>query len=417
MKILQINTCHFRRGGADAVYLNTSQLLLERGHEVINFSKYSDRNMGTFDNQYFVNDIDYFNLSLVRKVMNIPRFIYSGEAKHKIEKLLRIEKPDIAHIHLYKGILTTSILQALKKNNIPIVITLHDYGLLCPHNTFLNGKNEICEKCLITNNSLNCIINRCNRNNLLISTVTALEFSFHKNVFPFSKYFDKLIAVSKFGLEIHSRKTEFKDKITHLYNFYPKLSSTLSNSKKGEYFLYIGRFSSEKGIISLLKAWKKSKSGQMLKLAGEGILLNDVKEFIKENKIINVEVCGFKEGTELEQLINNASFVIVPSEWYENNPLSIIEAYANGKPVIASNVGGIPEIVIENKTGFLFSMANIDLLSQAIDKGSKLSNEDYSIMSENARKFAEDKFSEDKYYDAIMEIYIDLIKPDYSKQL
>ena len=405
MKILQINACHYRRGGADVVYLNTSQLLGERGHEVINLSKHSKFNSEVQNNRYFVKDIDYFNLSPLKKLLHIPRFIYSVEAKDKLESLIKLEKPDVAHIHLYKGTLTPSILSTLKHNNIPTVITLHDFGFICPHNTFLNGKNQICTKCLTTNNSFNCIINKCNRNNLLLSTVSALEYVIHKNVFPFSKYFDRIIVVSKFGLEMHSRREVLKDKLVHLYNFYPKLESNLPNYVRGDYFLSFGRLSQEKGILTLIKAWGKMKSHKLLKIAGEGPIQKDIKKYIEKNKLSNIEILGFKKGAALNELIKNASFIIVPSECYENNPLSIVEAYSNGKPVIATKTGGISEIVIENETGFLFEIRNVDQLSEIIIKASKLSEEQYATMSKNARNFADNNFSENNHYLALMNIY------------
>lgn len=405
MKILQINTCHYRRGGADVVYLNTSQLLVEKGHEVINFSQNSPRDVNAFDKKYFIDNIDYFGHSPLNKMLTIPRFFYSKEAKQKIEELVKVEKPDIAHVHSYKGILTPSILYALKKNNVPVVITLHDYGLLCPHNSFLNGKNEICEKCLTTNNFLHCIINRCNRDSFSLSTVTALEYFFHKKIFPFDHYFEKLIAVSKFGMRIHARKPEFKEKLVHLYNFYPKLNLTKPNSEKGQYFLCYGRISREKGIISLLKAWRLINKSQKLKIVGEGRMMQEVLLYIKENNLYNVEVLGFKTGIELEQLINNASFIVVPSEWYENNPLTIIEAYSNGKPVIASKVGGISEIIIENETGYIFEMGNIIQLSEVLKKSSEISNDEYIYLSENARRFSEKHFAAEAHYENLMTIY------------
>lgn len=405
MKILQINNCHFRRGGADVVYLNTTDLLLKNGHEVICFSQKTENNINLKSKEYFIDQIDFFKLSYVRKLLKTPRFFYSTEAKNKLESLLKTERPEIAHIHTYKGTLTPSILIPLKKHNIPVVITLHDYGFLCPHNLFLDGKGQVCEKCLTSNNSINCIINKCNRNNIFLSTISSLEFAFHKNIIPFSKFFDKLIAVSKFGLEIHSRKGEFKEKLHHLYNFYPGFINSQPNANKGNYFLYFGRLSHEKGIHTLLKAWANIKSDMMLKIVGDGPLMVQLKEFIIENKISNVDMIGFKKGEELISLINNASFIIVPSECYENNPLTIIEAYANGKPVIASQIGGITEIVVQNKTGFLFEKGNIGQLTQNIERAFEISDEEYVELSKNARKFSEDNFSEDKHYNELIDIY------------
>jgi len=405
MKILQINNCHFRRGGADVVYLNTTELLLKNGHDVICFSQQTENNVNLESKEYFIDQIDYFKLSYVGKLLKTPRFFYSSEAKRKLENLLKTERPDIAHIHTYKGTLTPSILIPLKKNNIPVVISLHDYGFLCPHNLFLNGKGQVCEKCLTTNNSINCIINKCNRNNIFLSTISSLEFAFHKNIIPFSKFFDKLIAVSKFGLEIHSRKKEFTDKLFHLYNYYPELKNTKPNHSKGDYFLFFGRLSHEKGIETLLYSWKSLNPNFNLKIVGEGPIMKKLSEFIKLHNLTNIEVLGFKKGHELADLIKNASFIIVPSEWYENNPLTIIEAYANGKPVIASQIGGITEIVVQNKTGFLYEKGNVDQLTQNIKRAFEISDEEYVELSKNARKFSEDNFSEDKHYEELINIY------------
>lgn len=410
MKILQINTCSYRRGGADVVYLNTTELLRERGHEVINFSQFDSSNSYATNNTYSVNQIDYFGLSPLKKLIKSPRFFYSLETKHKIEQLIRTGRPDVAHIHLYRGILTPSILPVLKKNNIPIVFSLHDYELLCPHNTFIDGKGNICEKCLVQDSWLPCVLNKCNRNNLILSTISAVEFAFHKKIVPFYFYFDKLIAVSKFGMEIHSRKSELKEKLVHLYNFYPKLETTVPNHKKGDYFLFYGRLSYEKGILSLLKAWKNIDSEIKLKIVGVGPMMKSILTYISQNNLTNIEILGFKSGNELEEIIRKASFIIVPSEWYENNPLTIIEAYSNGRPVIASRVGGIPEIVIDNSTGFLFEMGNIDQISQKINIALQLTGDEYFTMSRNAREFADKNFSEEEHYINLINIYRDLLK-------
>lgn len=410
MKILQINTCSYRRGGADVVYLNTTQLLRERGHEVINFSQMDSSDFYATNNIYSVNQIDYIGLSPLKKLIKSPRFFYSLETKHKIEQLIRIERPDVAHIHLYRGILTPSILTVLKQNNIPIVFSLHDYEMLCPHNTFIDGKGNICEKCMVQDSSLHCVLNKCNRNNLILSTISAFEFAFHKKVIPFHLYFDKLIAVSKFGMEIHSRKSELKEKLVHLYNFYPKLEMTVPNHKKGDYFLFYGRLSYEKGILTLLKAWKNINSDNILKIVGVGYTMKSILTYISQNNIKNIEILGFKSGNELEEIIRKASFIIVPSEWYENNPLTIIEAYSNGRPVIASRVGGILEIVNDNSTGFLFEMGNIDQLSQKINTALQLTDYEYLTMSRNARQFADKNFSEEEHYIKLINIYRDLLK-------
>jgi glycosyltransferase involved in cell wall biosynthesis len=148
MRVLLINNCHFRRGGADVVYLNTGELLTRMGHEVIYFSTNSDKNEPTEFQEYFVNDVDALNLTFIRQLLNTPRKLFSLEAKRNLEKLLIIAKPGIAHVHLYKGGLTASILPVLRKYRIPTLITLHDFSLLCPRNIFLDGDSNICMKCI-----------------------------------------------------------------------------------------------------------------------------------------------------------------------------------------------------------------------------------------------------------------------------
>lgn len=134
-----------------------------------------------------------------------------------------------------------------------------------------------------------------------------------------------------------------------------------------------------------------------------------IKSEIAENKLTNIEFLGFRKGEELFKLIRNSSFVLVPSEWYENNPLTIVEAYSAGKPVIGSNIGGIPELIIEGKTGYLFEMGDSPGLEERLRQASMLNDEQYLDMSEAAYKFACDKFSEKTHYRELLKIYDDVL--------
>lgn len=407
MRILQINNIHFRRGGADIVYLNTGKLLENHGHEVFYFSQENEKNDNANSKDYFVKETNYFDKSFLAKICAIPRFFYSNESKEKLTKLINDLQPDIAHIHLYKGVLTPSILQVLKKSDVPIIITLHDYGLLCPHNLMLDGKMNICARC-VNGSALNCITHKCNRNNLMLSTISSLEFIFHKAYFPFDKYFDKIIAVSKFGKSMHQNSKTVFVKIVQLYNFYPNLKLTEINSKKGDYVLYLGRLSEEKGVGTLFAAWLKENRNSKLKVVGTGELFEELNTIAIEAN--SIEMLGFKSGEELNTLIREASFIIVPSICFENNPLTIIEAYANGKPVIGSNIGGIPEIINDGNTGFLFEMGSVNDLSEKIKKAESINQQEYCRLSLNARKFADEHFSEKSHYSSLLSIYKEVIK-------
>jgi glycosyltransferase involved in cell wall biosynthesis len=217
--------------------------------------------------------------------------------------------------------------------------------------------------------------------------------------------FNKLIFVSKFSANIHNKyKSELKSITTHLYNFDPSLELKKQNSKKGNYFLYAGRISREKGIKTLIKAFS-SLPDINLKIAGTGEGMEEYKNLASPN----ITFLGFQKGEQLRETIANASFVIVPSEWYENNPMAVIEAYSIGKPVIASNIGGIPEIVKDKTTGFLFESANAEDLTKQVGEANKISELGYKIMSDNAVLYANQEFSPEVHYEKLLEIYNDVI--------
>lgn len=404
MKILQINNCHYRRGGADVVYLNTIDLLKEKGQEVIEFSQSSDKNETTQFADNFVEYYDVLNLSFIKKIKKSPRLLYSVESGKKLADLIEKTKPDIAHIHLYKGILTASILPVLKKYKIPVALTLHDFSLLCPRNLLFDGENKICEKC-ITSTTFNCIIKRCNRKNFFFSTMSFLEYNLNNNFYKPEDYFNKIISVSKFNYQKHSLRENLKPRLTQLYNFFPNIDAVKTSNIKGNYFLFFGRLSIEKGLNTLFAAAKLIDKSIKIKVAGTGPMEEELKQRLYLENIDNIEMLGYKTDTDLEILISNSSFIIVSSECYENNPMTIVEGYSYGKPVIGSRIGGIPELIEEGTTGYQYEMGNHTELSEVITKANSLSDNSYKAISGNAREFAIENFSDTGHYQKLMEIY------------
>jgi glycosyltransferase involved in cell wall biosynthesis len=408
LRILMINNCHYRRGGADVVYLNTGDLMESRGHDVAYFSTKSQYNYPAPYSEFFVRDVDALKLNFVEQLVFMPRKLYSWESSRNLKKIIDQFQPDLAHIHLYKGGMTAAILPVLRRGKIPTVITLHDYSLLCPRNIMIDGDGNICERCL-TATRLNCIYYRCNRKNLYYSIVNYIEFILNNNIFNPKKYFNRIICVSKFNYLKHTSHPLFKDRFVHLYNFYPLLSQSDPNTKKGSYFLFYGRLAPEKGVMTLINTWKRLGKEVQLKIIGEGAMSAMIKNEIKNSNLTNIEFLGFRKGEELFRYIREASFILVPSEWYENNPLTIVEAYSSGKPVIGSNIGGIPELIIEEKTGYLFSMGNSMELEAKINNAMQLTEGEYLEMSETAYRFACDKFSEKNHYHDLLNIYREVI--------
>ena len=408
LKILLINNCHYRRGGADVVYLNTGDLLESRGHNVAYFSTKSQYNYPSAYSEFFIKDIDALKLNFVEQLVFMPRKLYSRQSSRNLRQVINHFQPDLAHIHLYKGGLTAAILPVLRERKIPTVITLHDYSLLCPRNIMIDGNGNICERCLSASR-LNCVYHRCNRRNLYYSIVNYLEFVLNNNIFNPKNYFSKIICVSKFNYFKHSVHPLFGERFLHLYNFYPLLSQSNPNTQKGNYFLFYGRLAPEKGVMTLINTWKRLTKDVKLKIIGEGAMSAMIKDEIKSSNLSNIEFLGFRKGEELFDYIRNASFVLVPSEWYENNPLTIVEAYSSGKPVIGSNIGGIPELIIEGKTGYLFNMGDSVELEKKINEAVRMSDTEYLEMSETAYRFACEKFSEKTHYHDLLNIYSEVV--------
>ncbi len=386
------------------IYLNTGELLQKKGHDVAYFSTISKRNEPNAFSEYFVSDVDALKLNFIMQVIKMPGKLYSFEAKRKLNGLVDSFKPDIAHIHLYKGGLTASILPVLKKRRIPTVITLHDFSLLCPRNIFVDGEGKVCERCLHSN-PISCVLKRCNRKNLLFSMISYFEYEINNRIFKPATYFDRIICVCKFNFDKHREKEQLNSRLFQIYNFTPEITVSRPLHEKGDYFLYYGRLKPIKGILNLIEAWKKVDKRIKLKVAGEGFLFNKIDQIIRDEALTNVELCGYKTGDELKDLIKHSSFVIVPSECYENNPLTIIEGYSYGKPAIGSRTGGIPEIIEEGKTGFTYEMSNIEELSGVIEFAYKVDDRLYEEMSKNARRYAENNFSADNHYPKLLNIY------------
>lgn len=398
MKVLQIDKYFYLKGGAETVFFNTMDLLKQKGHEVIPFSLKSDKNLYSEYEDYFVDYPELSEANMLTKIKNIPNFIYNKEAASQLDKLLTIEKPDIAHIHLMFNSMSVSILPVLKRHRIPIVMTAHDYRLVCPAYTFKNGKGEFCEKCR-SGSYYNCIINKCSNNNLANSILLSMDSYFRSLFYQPIKLIDKFIFVSQFSQNKHIEINPlYKSKSTFLYNFTPMKS--VSEKKRGDYFLYFGRISKEKGVETLVHA-AKGLPNIKLKILGTGPLLDS----LKKEASANVEFLGFIQGEELENYIQNAMYVIVPSECYENNPMAIVESTTLGTPIIGSRIGGIPELIEDRQSGFLFEPGSIENLQQILHNAQSVSDKKYMDISASAIDFAHKNFSEEAHYNKLMSVY------------
>jgi len=404
MKILLINKYHYLKGGADTVFFNTQRLLEQNGHIVIPFCTSREKNAPSEYSRYFVDSPEIRTLGGWDKLKSIKRFFWNSDAAKEIERLIVDEKPDVAHLHnIFNGI-SLSILPILKKYDIPVVWTIHDTRLICP-SSYFNLRGNLCQKCLRFG-GLSCGLKGCYQDNFVNSWMCAFEMLHKEKLFQYDRYVSKYIFVSNRYKDLHSqRHCYFSNKGIVLYNFYPELHEVKTNTQNGRYIFYYGRITREKGIKTLVEVMKDLPDVD-LKVAGTGPMLEE----LQSSRLPNVDFLGFQSGKELFDLVQNASFVIVPSGWEENNPMTIIEAYSYGKPVIGSRIGGITEIIEEGRTGFCFDAFSKQSLLATIRKAMALSDNEYEEMSIGARAFAEEHFNPTTHYKELLKIYKSVIK-------
>ncbi|MCF8318711.1 MAG: glycosyltransferase [Sphingobacteriaceae bacterium] len=406
MKILQINNHHYIRGGSEIMYLKTGELLEENGHEVIYFSTQYEHNVAHGQNSYFVKPINFMNESILGKIRQIPRFIYSTEAYHALKKLIRAERPDIAHLHIFYGNLTSAVLQVLKEEKIPVVMSIHEYKILCPAYTFLNGSGTICEKCA-KGNYIHAVVHKCNKRNYFFSIVSAIECYFRDLFIDYKKHVDHFIMVSGFIMNKHlEHYPALESKSTVLYNF-STLNTTatplLSQVKKTTDLVYFGRLSKEKGILTLLEVLK-NKPQISLKIIGTGPMQQEIESYIKTNKMTQVSLLGFCSGKVLSDHIQSAKYSVIPSEWYESLSLTILESFSLGVPVIGANIGGIPEM-IKPETGFIFTSGSKEDLNEKLETALSLNDDRYTEIQKNALEQVKSILKPNWYYTQLLGIY------------
>lgn len=404
MTILEINKYHYLKGGADTVFFNTMELLSSHGHTVIPFTIKHPKNLPSIYEKYFVEAPEIRDMTSVwDKIKSIPRFISNKDAARKLENLLQVVKPDIAHIHnMFNGI-SMSILPVLHKHKVPIVITMHETRFVCPSSYFMLRGNwcKFCHKSL----HLNCLLRKCYQDSLTTSAMSTIEM-IHKDLFfNYDKYINRYVFLSKRFLETHAQfKEHFRKKGIILPNFLKSLNNTPPPAQHNNYFLYYGRLTPEKGIDTLINVMK-SMPHINFKIAGTGPLTSNI-ETINSN---NVEYLGFVKGEALKQLIQNAKFTIVPSECEDNNPMTIIESYGFGTPVLGARMGGITEIIKDYNTGLIFEPFNPHSLKNAIIWANNISADEYKLLTLQAFRFAHENFNPEVHYAKLIKIFKEAI--------
>ena len=390
MKILMVNKFLYPNGGSETYIFKLGDYLVSQGHEVQYFGmEHEGRCVGNRVNAY-TSDMDFHGGSKLSKLTYPIKTIYSSEARMQIRKVLEDFQPDVVHLNNFNYQLTPSIILETVKwrrsvgHSCKIIYTAHDYQLVCPNHMLRNpNTHQNCEKCL-GGHFMNCTIGKCIHGSTAKSVVGTMEAIYWKLRGTY-KYIDSIICPSNFVKTKLDSNAQFKEKTVVIHNFIDlPVYEKLADDKK--YVLYFGRLSEEKGVKTLIEVCKALPYIQFI-FAGTGPLSNEVKE------INNIDYKGFQQGDDLWNLVANAQFCVCPSEWYEIFGLTIGEAMALGTPVVASNIGGIPEAL--GNGGKIFTPGNVQELTEVIKN---LWNNPGNIKELSNKAKASDRMSVGKYY-------------------
>lgn len=395
MKILLANKFYYRRGG-DCIYvLNLEQLLKDKGHEVAVFSMDYSENINSKFQEYFPSEISFSIPGNKNLKESFLRSFGTKEVASKFSRLLSDFKPDVVHLNNIHTQLSPIIAKIAHERGVKVVWTLHDYKLLCPRYDCLRNDAQVCELCFTDKTQV--IKHRCMKNSVLASTIAYLEaIKWTKN--KLESYTNYFICPSRFMYDKMLQGGFRSAKLINLSNFIDVKRSNKTDYSKSDYYCYIGRLSHEKGVETLIRA--AADLPYKLLVIGDGPLAADLKKLAEGS---NVEFLGYKPWDEIKQIVGKARFSVVPSEWYENNPLSVIETLCLGTPVLGANIGGIPELIMQDENGCLFNSGDILDLRAKIQYcwGVLISKIDPAQIALEAQQ----KFTAEIYYQKLLEIY------------
>ncbi|MDO8682969.1 MAG: glycosyltransferase [Armatimonadota bacterium] len=405
MRVLVCNKFYRPFGGPETQVLESSKLLEADGHDVIPFSMAHPDNWPTQWSRFFVSQVDYHaNPGLLSRVKEATSIVYSSEAKRKMEALLDEARPDLAHAHNIYHQLSPSIFGPIKKRGIPIVMSLHDYKLACP-NMLFHTEGEVCERCC-GGKFFNAIIHKCVFGSTAASAVCAFEMYVHRLLGMYKKNVDVFISPSRFLINALTRCGAGGKRMVHIPALADVDAYNPSYDNDG-YILYFGKLTPEKGVKTLIRAVALMESARLV-VAGTGSQGPELEAMAEELAPGRVEFAGFLTGEKLRRVVERCMFLVVPSEWYENCPATVLEAYSAGKPVIGSRIGGVPELINEGVDGFLFQPGNHEELAEKI--GSLIHNQARIVeMGKIGRAKMEREYSRQAHYQKLMDLYHELV--------
>ena len=401
--LIAINNYYYHRGGSETIFFEHNRMLESMGWTVVPFAMHHENNLPSPWSAYFVDDLEmHGDYSMAQKLTRLPKVIYSFEARRRLGQLIDKVHPDIAHAHNIYHHISPSILGLLKQRGIPTVLTLHDLKIACPAYNML-APDGVCERCR-GGKLYNVVTNRCIGGSAAMSFVVMLEALVHKAIGSYRRSVDCFVVPSRFYVDKFCEWGMPRSLFRYIPNFVdvPRYDPRY---EPGDYYLYFGRVIRQKGVATLIRAAAEARI--RLLIAGTGPDLQAMQALAMQ---LNADVTflGHLGGVSLHDAIRSARAVVLPSEWYENAPVSILEAYALGKPVIGARIGGIPELIRENETGICFESGNVGSLAEAFQQLAGRPAAELAQMGRHARRWVEQDFTLGMYQQRIINAYRDL---------
>jgi len=385
MKVLLVHSAYQLFGGEDSVVRAETELLEKHGDEVCHYTRHND---------------EVKNFSLAQKAAFLPQTVYSWKTSGEIGDVVRRFKPDVAFIHNVYPLTYPSAYHELHALRVPTVQVLHNFRLHCPNGLFYT-QGRICEACK-GGNYLNAVSKRCYKGSYTFSALYALTLGLNRLGGVIDKISGFICLTEFFKLKMQEVGVP-ESKLFVRPNFVYAPALPAGETPGNGYALYMGRLSPEKGCWTLIRAFERLPQVP-LKIMGTGPMEQELRDYIRERNIRNIEFLGFKSGAEKWDILRNSLCVVMPSEWYENFPVTALEAFMACKPIVAARLGGLPYIVDEGKSGLLFEAGNSGELAQRIqslvDRPAEAAG-----MGECGRRLTETKYGPEQAYSNLMKIF------------
>jgi glycosyltransferase involved in cell wall biosynthesis len=385
MKIVLVHNTYQHPGGEDVVFEQEKRLLERAGHTVVTYCR-SNHEISEF--------------SAIGRALVAARTIWSGDSHREFAALLRRENPDLVHIHNTFMMISPSVYSACRDHGVPVVQTLHNFRLLCPAATFFRD-GKVCEDC-VDDGLWKSVSHGCYRDSRPATAAVALMLGLHRRMGTWNEQVDCYVALTEFSRNKFVSAGFPAEKIVVKPNFVDPDPGP--RDREGEYALYIGRLSKEKGLSTLIQAWARLKTRIPLEIVGDGPERENLATQTQSDGNSQITFRGRSSHEATLAAVKRAKFVTLPSECYENFPMSIVEAFACGTPVICSRLGGMEQLVKDRRTGLLFTPGDADDLAEKVEWALSHPSE-LAAMGREARREFEEKYTAEKNYSYLMDIY------------